>query len=330
MGRSPKVRVNKGCLPKGNAAFLVNAFGCTFARFKMNTKISWLLTGLLFNILWSSAATATKIALLDAQPLVVAVCRFGIAALLMLFIAHGILRQKLPNRIELKQLAIYGLLNITIYLGIYVIAMKEVTASIGALTIAASPVFISFLSVFVLKKPISVQVLLALLICLFGFVVVAWPLFDGVSVTVKGLILLVSCMFSYSAGTIYFSSKKWDGLHLLTINGWQTLLGGIFLFPIMLITYKSGANHFDKNFWIGTIWLATLVSVGAVWLWLKLIKEDAVKAGLWLFLCPIFGIIIAAILVKDRISWHTFAGVALVLSGLALSQYEKRTETPME
>ncbi|HMR83613.1 MAG TPA: EamA family transporter [Niabella sp.] len=296
----------------------------------MNKKSSWLITGLLFTILWSSAATATKIALQDAQPLVVAVCRFGIAAAIMLFIAHVLLKKQLPAHKELKQLAVYGLLNITIYLGMYVISMKEVTASVGALTIAASPVFISFLSVFYLKKPISPRVLLALFICICGFVVVAWPLLDGVSVTIRGLVLLIVSMFSYSAGTIYFSSKKWEGLHLLTINGWQTLLGGLFLLPFMMLTYKNEANHLNSHFWTGTLWLAIPVSVGAVWLWLKLIQQDTVKAGLWLFLCPIFGIIIAAVLIKDTLSLFTLTGVVMVLCGLALSHYDKKVNTPME
>lgn len=293
-------------------------------QFAMNKNLSWIISGILFTILWSSASTATKIALRDAQPLVVAVCRFGIAAAVMLCVAHGILKVRLPKRKELNQIAIYGLLNITIYLGVYVVAMKEVTASIGALTIAASPVFISFLSVFLLKKPIGSRVLLALLICIGGFIVVAWPLLDGVSVTLRGVVLLIASMFSYSAGTIFFSSKQWNELHLLTINGWQTLLGGLFLLPFMVCTYSKTANHFNEDFWMGTVWLALPVSIGAVWLWLKLIREDAVKAGLWLFLCPICGIVIAALLVKDTLSIFTLVGVAMVLGGLALSHYEKR------
>ncbi|MCH5600134.1 DMT family transporter [Niabella ginsengisoli] len=290
----------------------------------MNSKQSWLITGLIFAILWPSASTATKLALTEAQPLVVAVCRFGIAAAIMLFISHVILRKRLPQRSEWKQLAIYGLLNISVYLGMYVIAMKEVTASVGALTVAASPVFISFLSFFLLKKPISFPILLALLVCISGFVVVAWPLIGEAAVTVRGLTLLILSMFSYSVGTIYFSSKKWEGLHLLTINGWQTLLGGLFLLPFMFITYKKEANHFDHDFWIGTTWLAIPVSIVAVLLWLKLIKQDAVKAGLWLFLCPIFGILIAAILLKDKVSAYTVVGVTLVLTGLGISHYGKR------
>ncbi|WP_346236054.1 DMT family transporter [Niabella insulamsoli] len=290
----------------------------------MSTKQSWFATGIFFAILWPSASTATKLALSSGQPLVVACCRFAIAACIMLFIAHVIRRKRLPRREEWKQLAIYGLLNISVYLGLYVIAMEEVTASIGALTVAASPVFISFLSFILLKKPISVPILLALLICISGFVVVAWPLIGAATVTVRGLSLLIVSMFSYSIGTIYFSSKQWNGLHLLTINGWQTLMGGLFLLPFMFFTYQSSANHFNYNFWMGTIWLALPVSIVAVLLWLKLIQQDPVKAGLWLFLCPVFGILIAVLLMKDKISAFTVAGVLLVLLGLAISHYGKR------
>lgn len=296
----------------------------------MSKKQVWLLTGIVFSILWASASTATKIALKEAQPLVVAVSRFGIAAVFMLFISHIVFKHRFPKGREWNQIAIYGLLNITIYLGLYVVAMKEVTASIGSLTIAASPVFISFLSLFILKKPLSSRILLALLVCIIGFIVVAWPLFDGVSVTVRGLTILIISMFSYSAGTIYFTSREWKDLHLLTINGWQTLLGGLFMMPFVVFTYKHHANHFAKDFWIGTVWLAILVSFGAILLWLRLIKEDAVRAGLWLFLCPIFGIVIAAILVGDKISLYTIIGVSLVLAGLAISHFDKKIETPME
>ena len=295
----------------------------------MGKKYQWIGIGLVFAILWSSASTATKVALKEAQPLVVALSRFMLAAALMLFISHVLMKNKMPRAVQWKQLAIYGILNISVYLGLYVVAMKEVTASIGALTVAASPVFISVLSLILLKKPLSPRMLLALFICILGFVVVAWPLFFDASVTVRGLTILIASMLSYSVGTIYFTSRKWDGLHLLTINGWQTFLGGLFLLPLTFLSFKPQLNQFGAAFWLGTGWLAIAVSIGAVMLWLKLIQQDAVKAGLWLFLCPIFGIIIAALLVGDSVSLFTITGVAMVLAGLALSHYDK-ADAPME
>ncbi|MBO9618034.1 MAG: DMT family transporter [Niabella sp.] len=293
-------------------------------------KYKWVLSGLVFAILWSSASTATKVALSVAQPLVIAVTRFGVAALTMLLIAHVLLKKPLPKGKEWNRLLIYGLLNITIYLGLYVFAMQQVTASIGALTVAISPVFISFLSVFFLKKPLSARIILAITICLVGIIVVAWPLLGSASVTVPGLILLIASMLSYSVGTIYFSSRNWEGMHLFVINGWQTFFGGLLMLPVALPLYHSSMNHFTAKFWGGTIWLALPVSIGAVALWLALVKQDVVKAGMWLFISPVFGIIIAALWVQDVISAYTVIGLILVLTGLSLSYTRTNRRAPLK
>ncbi|SDE22332.1 DMT family transporter [Niabella drilacis] len=291
---------------------------------KKHNGLKWILAGLVFAVLWSSASTATKVALNVAQPLVIAVTRFGVASLIMLIIAHLVLRKPLPQKREWKPLVIYGMLNITVYLGLYVFAMQQVTASIGALTVAVSPVFISFISVFFLKKPLPLRIILAICICLLGILVVAWPLLGGASVTPWGLVLLLASMLSYSIGTMYFSSRSWGQMHLFVINGWQTFFGGLLMLPVALVTYKAPANHYTWAFWGGTLWLAIPVSIGAVLLWLDLLKQDAVKAGMWLFISPVFGIIIAALWVRDPVSIFTILGVILVLAGLALSQSDRR------
>lgn len=285
--------------------------------------VRWVVTGVLFAALWSSASTATKIGLAEAQPLVIAVVRFALAAFLLLVIAHLILRHRLPLGKEWRQLALYGLLNISVYLGLYVVAMQTVTAGIGALSLASNPVFIGFLSVFFLRKRLTFRVLLAITICVIGVICAAWPLLGTAAVSAAGLVLLFASMFSYSAGAIYFSAKQWNGLSLLVINGWQTALGGLFLLPVALIFYKPEANHFNLTYWLSVSWLAVPVSIGAVQAWLWLLQKDAVRAGLWLFLCPLFGILLAAWLVKDAISGYTLAGLVLVLCGLFISKQKK-------
>lgn len=242
----------------------------------------------------------------------------------MLIFAHFLLRQKLPRGVEWKQIIIYGLLNITIYLGCYVIAMQHVTAGVGALAIATNPLFISFLSIFFLKKQLKTEVFVALLLGTAGVVIASWPLLKDASITVAGLLLLLFSMMSYSVGAIYFSAKKWKDLTILTINGWQTMIGGILLLPFTLFEYSVGKNHFDFKFWGGTLWLAIFVSIFAIQLWLWLLKRNTVKAGLWLFLCPVFGFAIAAVILNDVISVYTFVGVLLVMIGLFLSQRDAR------
>lgn len=290
----------------------------------VNKNWQWLLAGILFAILWPSASTATKVGLTAAQPLVIALVRFALASSIMLFIAHGIQKQRLPKKDEWKQIALYGFLNITVYLGCYVIAMQNITAGIGALAVAINPVFISFLSVFFLKEKLTIPIIIAILICTIGVVCASWPLFGSATVTVSGLLILLFSMLSYSAGAIYFSSKPWNGLSLLTINGWQTLIGGIFLLPVMILFYKSNQNHFTIKFWLSASWLAIPVSIIAVQLWMWLLSINPVRAGLWLFLCPLFGFIIAAWWMGDKIDIFTVIGVLLVITGLLLSKINAR------
>ena len=286
----------------------------------VNRNLAWVIAGTLFAILWASASTATKIGLQSAQPLVIAVVRFGIAAVIMLIIAHGIQKNRLPRGVEWKQLAIYGLLNITIYLGLYVVAMQNITAGVGALAVATNPVIISFLSVFFLKSKLNGAIILSLVICTLGVICASWPLLGGAELTAAGLLTLLLSMVSYSVGAIYFSSKKWKGLSLFTINGWQTLLGGIFLLPFSLFFLRDDANALDQRFWLSTSWLAFPVSIGAVQLWLWLLQRDTVRAGFWLFLCPVFGFAFAAWWMGDKISIYTVVGVVLVIGGLLLAK----------
>ncbi|TXH23147.1 MAG: DMT family transporter [Chitinophagaceae bacterium] len=286
----------------------------------MNRNIKWLLSGILFAALWPSASTATKLGLTVAQPLVIAVVRFGLASVIMLILAHGINRARLPKGKEWTQLFTYGLLNITIYLGLYVVAMQHVTAGIGALAVATNPIFIVFMSVFFLNKKMTWDIILSLLICGAGVTIAAWPLFADATVTVWGLTILMLSMISYSVGAIYFSAKEWNGLSLLTINGWQTLLGGLCLLPFTLFFYKDDANQFNDKFWYSVLWLAIPVSIIAVQLWLRLLQINPVRAGLWLFLCPVFGYIFAAWWMKDLISIYTIIGVCFVVGGLMISK----------
>jgi drug/metabolite transporter (DMT)-like permease len=280
----------------------------------------WITAGVLFAVLWSSASTATKLGLAHAQPLVIAVTRFMIAGMLMLFYSHLIKKEKLPTGEDWKYLIIYGLLNITIYLGCYIVALQHVTAGVGALAIATNPMFISFISVFFLKKKLTAPVIIAIILGTLGVVIASLPLLKNEAITSAGLLLLLFSMLSYSAGAIYFSAVKWNSLNLITINGWQTFLGGLFLLPFTVYTYNKTYNNYTWEFWASVIWLAVPVSVFAVQLWLWLLKQNPVKAGLWLFLCPVFGFAFAAWLTHDVISGYTISGVILVLAGLFISQ----------
>lgn len=283
-----------------------------------------ILAGIVFSFLWASASTATKIGLQSAQPFVISIFRFMIAGSIMLIVSHLIMAQRMPKKREWIQISIYGLLNITFYLGLYVIAMQKVSAGLGSLAVATNPVFIVLISAVWLSHKINFKNIMSLLLCFTGVFLAAYPLFQSSFATPGGILILIISMIAYSLGTIYYSRQEWNNLHILTVNGWQTIIGGLFLLPVLAMTYQSDKNVLNLDFWFSTSWLAIAVSIGAVQFWLYLLKINPIKASYWLFLCPIFGFLIAYFIVHEPLTLYTLFGIIFVIVGLYISLSSKK------
>lgn len=288
----------------------------------MDRSLSFVTTGLLFAILWASASVAGKFGLLSVEPLVLFNIRFLGAGFLLLFYTFLSEKSRFPKKSEWPSLTIFGAFNTTLYLGIFVIALQYTSPGITTLAVALNPLFISVMTAVWMKRSVTALEWLSVLIGLTGVFVASYPLLVNSEAKPVGLILLILSMAAYSAGAVYYANIKWD-LSRISINGWQVFIGGILLIPFTII-FHSKENSFDQTFWFSLLWLIIPVSIGAVQLWLRLLKADAVKASLWLYLCPIFGFMYAALLFHERITIYTVVGTALVLAALYIGQSQQK------
>ena len=276
--------------------------------------------GILFAALWASASVATKFGVESAHPLWLATIRFLIAGSGMLLFAYFFQKNNpLPKGIEWRRLTIFALLNTTVYLGLFVLAMREVSAGIGSLSTATNPLFISLMSAIWLRRPLRWQEGAGIALGLAGVCVATYPLLGDAHASVQGLLIMLGSMLSVSAATVYYARFEWR-LPPLIINGWQVFLGGLLLLPITLVVADFEPERFNSTFWIAILWLVIPVSVIALQMWFYLVRQDAVRASLWLFLCPIFGFAYSALLMSEPITAFTVAGTALVLAGLWLGR----------
>lgn len=293
----------------------------------VSPRSPYLLSGIAFAILWSSASTAGKFGLQSADPLWFFTLRFLIAGVLLLFFVHVIQRSRLPHEREWAPLLVFGCFNTALYLGIFVIALQYVAAGITTLSIALNPLLIGLLSAFWLKRSIAGRAWLSLLIGLAGVGVATYPLVATSHATPGGLALLGLSMLTYSIGSVYYSSVPWQ-LPRLAINGWQVLFGGLILLPFALV-WPLRSTEYDLRFWGSLLWLVVPVSMVAVHLWLQLLKSDAVKAAMWLYLCPVFGILFSWWFLDEPFTFFTVVGGGLVILALYLGQsqtYTTRTD----
>ncbi len=281
-------------------------------------KNSFVATGLVFAALWSSASVAAKFGLQSAEPMVLFDIRYFGAGFFLLIYALVFEKQRIPQGKEWRQLITFAVLNTVVYLGLFVFAMKQVAAGIGSLAIAINPLLISIISAFYTGKKVGPTEWIAIALGMAGVGVATYPLLQNSFATPQGLLLLFLSMLSYSVATIYFSEIDWK-LSRSSINGWQALISGIICLPLIYFFHEK-ENHYDGRFWTTEFWLTIFVSVAAVQLWLKLLKEDAVRASLFLFLCPVFGFAYATFLLGEPFTIYTAVGTILVLVGLWIGQ----------
>jgi drug/metabolite transporter (DMT)-like permease len=287
----------------------------------MVNRFSWVSMGLLFSSLWASASVAGKFGLRSVQPLVLYDIRFFLAGVVMLGYTALMRERILPRRKEWTQLSIFGLLNTALYLGLFIFALQRITPGITTLALALNPLLISTFSAIWLKRRVTPREWTSLTVGFLGLALATLPLLHFQDSTISGLLLLTLSMITYSIGAVYYASVKWD-LPRMAINAWQVLAGGVLLLPLTWIFYQP-INIFDGTFWWATLWLVVPVSVGAVQLWLRLVKADSVKASLWLYLCPIFGFLYSVWLFDEKITWLTVVGTGLVLGALYLGMEKK-------
>jgi len=281
--------------------------------------------GILFSILWSSASVATKFGVQSAAPLILANIRFFIAGILLLSFSYLFGKDKsyrLPDKKEWKQLALFGFLNTTLYLGLYVYAMKYTAAGIGSLAVSVNPLIIVLLSAWWLKRRPGTNEWLGIILGMAGVAVATYPLLVNSYTTPGGIVLLLVSMVAVSAASVYYATIQWTLPNLL-INGWQVFLGGIFLLPVTLLFTDFSATAWDQRFWLSVLWLSLAVSIVGLICWFYLLRIDTVRASLWLFLCPLFGFFFAWWLMSEPVTVYTIAGTTLVIAGLYAGQRTK-------
>ena len=281
-----------------------------------------ILIGITFAILWSSASVATKFGVLSASPLLVANSRFFIAGIILLTFSYIYFRDKsyrLPTKSEFIQLTIFGILNTSVYLGLYVYAMKYTAAGIGSLAVSTNPLIIALLSGWLINRVPSSREWAGIALSMFGIAIATYPLLQNQTTTLLGVLLLSLSMVSVSFASVYYSKITWELPNLL-INGWQVLIGGLFLLPFTIAFSDFSNSKFDTTFCLSVLWLSIGVSIFGLICWFYLLKIDTIKASLWLFLCPLFGFFFAWLLMDEPITVFTILGTILVLAGLFLGQ----------
>ncbi|MEK4074489.1 EamA family transporter [Paenibacillus sp. FSL M7-0656] len=207
-------------------------------------------------------------------------------------------------------------------------AEQHVSSGVGAILSATGPLMIMLMQTAMLRQKTSARMIVG---CLIGFTGVVLVVLPGVSLG-AGSLFMWGCIavlvgeVCYSAGALY--SKKvihqFKEASPVAINAVQMMYGGLLLSLLSVGTESWNMSALD---WVpavsSVIYLTVIGSmVGHSLFYWIMSRTNPLFPATWLYISPPIAVGLGAVVYGEHVSWVTWIGVVLVVSGL-LAMNEK-------
>ncbi|MEW9530863.1 DMT family transporter [Microbispora sp. NPDC049125] len=268
-----------------------------------------------FVVLWSSAFIAGVIGLGAAPPLLLTLCRFALAGMLLAAVAL-VTRAPWPRGRALGHVVVAGLLLQAVQFGAFYTAMSlGVTGAVAALVQGLHPVLTALLAVPLLGERVSRRQAMGFALGAAGVVL---AVAERISSVGGGVLLCVAGLLGLSFGTLY-QKRFCPGMDLRSGQAVQ-LLASVPFIGVLTTTLEHPAVTAWGPFAGAVLWLALVNSIGAfTLLYLLLRRSQASRASSLFFLTPSVTALMAWALLGQPLSALTVAGLAVSGAGVALA-----------
>ena len=276
------------------------------------------LLALVFCHLWSGAFVAVKVGLASSPPLFLMASRFLIAGAVLLAGAW-LTGRALPTPREWGGIVLLGLLNNAIYLGLTAIALRDVSAGMGAILASTNPLILAMVAPWFLGERVSRRKVAGLVVAFGG---VVWVMSSRVGPDNRpgAMALVVFSIMFLVAGTILFKRIRPDQ-DLIVVNAGQLFVAGLALTVPSVLLEPLASVRLTPSFMATQAYLIVGVSWTGMLIWFWLLRHgDATRASAWFFLNPVIGIFLGATLLGEPLRAQDFLGAATVAFGIHLVQ----------
>lgn len=282
--------------------------------------------------IWGMTYVVSKVVLDSISPWLLLEMRFILAFITLGVICYYQNAWKI-NKKDLLPIAIIGLVGYTGSIGLQFVGTKLSGAAMGSLITSASPALISFFAFLILKEKINNRKIISLLLATMGvFVVIGLPNGNTDYGAYYGNIILVGAAITWALYTV-LSKVQTNKYSSLTVTTWATVFGVIFTIPFTLVEQINKTTFLPSNIWIwmGVLFLGSVSTAGAFYLWNKGFEYiDTSTGSLFFFLQPLIGTIFGYFLLNEKINPSFYIGSVLIVLAVYLLIKEPKKVAPIE
>ncbi|HUS78426.1 MAG TPA: EamA family transporter [Patescibacteria group bacterium] len=277
------------------------------------------------SLIWGLSFVAARMVLSTLTPVLLATVRFVIAsAIFTLFIVKDRMRGSELESGDLRKLAVLGVLSISVYFWLQYTGVMYAGAGVSALLVVGLiPVLTGFMSTIVLKERTGARKYLGTGMGLAGVALITvpnllvsdvdWKFYVGVAF----LLLNAACWAIYS--TLSRRLMKRIGRPVL-VTAYVTVFGTLALIPLSLTSNWGLLYQLNSQQWTSVLYLALVCSGLGYFLWnFALLRLEAVKAAVWLYLEPVAAFAGEALILGVMPSLTTVLGGVAILVGAILT-----------
>lgn len=274
--------------------------------------------------LMGSSFVASKILLQHNPPIKLAAFRFVLAGLftLVLIAATNNSLKTSPN-VLIKTLLI-GVFQTATCMGFLFLCIARTSAPLASVLLFTNPLWVTVWGTIFLRERLKIWQILGL-VCGFVGVMLTVGISQTAGFDTLGIVFGLLSAVCWSIATIIGRIRQ-DATNPLLINGFQMLFGAFLLFAWSFVSESKSFEIETANDWFWFLWLAIPASAGSFGFWFSALKlGGAIKSSSYLFLTPLFTMLLSIPILGNIPTSLQLLGFALVGAGLYLINREAET-----
>ena len=273
---------------------------------------------LLLSLLWGGAFFLTEIALIALPPFTVVLGRVGFAALAL--IAFVLLAgHRLPRDPGTwGAFLVMGVLNNLLPFSLIVGGQVHIEGGLAAILNATTPLFSVVLAHFLTSEErMTAGRLAGVLVGIAGVVLLIGPAaLGGLGAAGWGQLAVLGAACAYACAAIY--GRRFRGLPFQVVAAGQVTCSALLALPVALLLERPWQLSPGPGTWAALLALSLLGTAVAYLIYFRILATaGATNLMLVTFLIPVSALALGAVFLGERLDWTAFAGMALIMAGLA-------------
>jgi len=286
-----------------------------------NPQRSAILKALFSVTVWGASFVATKVALGYAAPITVVWLRFAMGVVILGLAVKLRGQFSLPQGQDWSYFALLGFLGITFHQWLQSTGLVTAQATTTGWIVATTPIFMALLGLIFLKENLNWKQVLGIALATIGVLLVVTKgdlstLANGQFGTTGDILVLISAV-----NWAVFSTLSRSGLqrhHATHMMFYIMTFGWLFSSILFFATpHLKSIHEIPLNGWLAITFLGVFCSGIAYIFWYDALQALPVaQTGAFLYIEPIITVIVAAIILNERLLLATILGGITILVGV--------------